>query len=149
MDIYRFKRSFVINSFHFFSKVFGVMVPPAPTVAAIIPKSGKVLAIKLTYKDGHALPGGRLNKDETLEQGLRREIMEETGLEVTSLEYFNSYIARDDYPQVNVTFIAKVKGKYHSSSEGTPEWVDPVRVLPKLVYTDNIKALKDFLKHQR
>lgn len=148
MDVYRFKRRLIINLFHFFSKIFGVAAPPAPTIAAIIPKSGKVLAIKLVYKDGYALPGGKLDKDESLEQGIKREIREETGLETTLLEYFNSYTASDEYPQVNVTFIAKVKGKCHSSSEGVPEWVDPRKVISRLVYSDNVKALKDFLKHQ-
>lgn len=56
---------------------------------AVIVKDGKVLTLReaSTYKDGnnvgrYHLPGGRLEMGEPFTDGLRREVREETGLEV-------------------------------------------------------------------
>lgn len=48
---------------------------------AIIKKDGKILVLK-EKNNTFGLPGGRLNKGETIEKALIREIKEETGLEV-------------------------------------------------------------------
>ena len=49
--------------------------------------SDKVLLVKRASKDNYAgvweIPGGAVEQGETLEQGLRREVSEETGLTVT------------------------------------------------------------------
>ncbi|HVZ67636.1 MAG TPA: NUDIX domain-containing protein [Patescibacteria group bacterium] len=61
-------------------------------VAAIIEKDGKILlgqkpTGKGPYPDSWHLPGGGVNlEDETLEDAMRREIKEETGLDVLKLE---------------------------------------------------------------
>lgn len=56
---------------------------------AAIVKDGKVLVLReaATYGEGtqlgrYHMPGGRLEIGENFEQGLKREVMEETGLEV-------------------------------------------------------------------
>lgn len=57
---------------------------------AVIAKDGKVLMLReaSTYEEGtnigrYHMPGGRINPGEPFMDGLKREIMEETGLEVT------------------------------------------------------------------
>lgn len=56
---------------------------------AVIVKDGKVLILReaSTYKEGtqtgrYHVPGGRIKIGENFEEGLRREVLEETGLEV-------------------------------------------------------------------
>lgn len=56
---------------------------------AVIVKDGKVLLLReaKTYKDGtnigrFHMPGGRLDVGEAFEDGLRREVREETGMEI-------------------------------------------------------------------
>lgn len=56
---------------------------------AVIVKDGKVLILReaATYGEGtqrgrYHVPGGRLELGENFEQGLKREVMEETGLQV-------------------------------------------------------------------
>lgn len=50
--------------------------------AIITNQAGEVLVLEAGYHDWHDLPGGHLHQGEDIETGLRREIREETGLEV-------------------------------------------------------------------
>ena len=68
------------------------MVLRVAAKAVIINKEGRILLVREanTYKDGtgagrYHMPGGRLDSGESYENGLYREIKEETGLEVESL----------------------------------------------------------------
>lgn len=67
---------------------------------------GEVLLVRQTAgRKLWALPGGKINADETLVAGLRREIAEETGLAVT----FESQVALFDRPlRQNLTFAFRV-----------------------------------------
>lgn len=50
--------------------------------AIIFDAAGRVLVLEASHHDWHDLPGGHLHKGEDIETGLRREIREETGLEI-------------------------------------------------------------------
>lgn len=59
--------------------------PPRHSVsvaAAVVDDSGRVLAVRRADNDHWEPPGGVLELDETIHEGLRREVFEETGLEV-------------------------------------------------------------------
>lgn len=60
------------------------------TVAAAIVRDGKLLLVRRVLHDfmgGHyELPGGHKDKNETLQESLIREVFEETGLTVASIE---------------------------------------------------------------
>jgi 8-oxo-dGTP pyrophosphatase MutT (NUDIX family) len=63
--------------------------PPVPTVGALIfNPQGEVLMIQ-THKWSHkwGIPGGKIKLNESSEDALRREIMEETGLQVTEVRF--------------------------------------------------------------
>lgn len=69
------------------------MVQRIAIKALIVNKEGKVLILReaATYGDGtqrgrYHMPGGRMEKGEPFEDALKREVMEEAGLEV-ELEY--------------------------------------------------------------
>ena len=54
-------------------------------VGAVIIHDNKVLLVKLSYgraQDKFLIPGGLVEKGETLEEGLIREVKEETGLDI-------------------------------------------------------------------
>lgn len=63
--------------------------PPVPTVGALLFNTeGKVLMIQ-THKWSHkwGIPGGKIKLNETSEDALRREIMEETGLKIDHIRF--------------------------------------------------------------
>ena len=65
--------------------------PRRVTVIAIIEVDGKVLFDRRADAPFWGLIGGHLEDDETLLNGLRREVREETGLEITSYSLFGTF----------------------------------------------------------
>ncbi len=69
--------------------------------------NGEILILE---KDGKwMLPGGRLDKDELLEKGLRREIEEETGISDFVIEKISSVDMSDSGDTFIVIFVGHVK----------------------------------------
>jgi len=71
------------------AKKFEEAHPPLATVGALIFNgAGEVLMIRThKWSDLWGIPGGKIKWGEPSETALRREIMEETGLEVTGIEF--------------------------------------------------------------
>jgi len=93
---------------------------PVLGIGALIFERGRILLVergKEPLKGYWSLPGGVLEIGETLEQGIVREVREETGLEVeplTMLEIFERII-RDsqgapEYHYVLIDYICRVTG---------------------------------------
>lgn len=61
----------------------------------ILEREGKVLLCRGIGSTSWDLPGGRLNKDEDPQTGLRREIKEELGIEVILKEPFYTCVKHD------------------------------------------------------
>jgi len=64
---------------------------PEPTVGALILNSrGKMLLAKSSkWKNRFTLPGGHIELGESIEEALKREVKEETGLEIQSVRFLN------------------------------------------------------------
>jgi 8-oxo-dGTP diphosphatase len=86
--------------------------------AIILYPQNKILLIKrdtLPFKDFWALPGGRLDEGETVEQTCVREVKEETGLDVEIVYKIGDYHERGFMDDVNYDyypscFVVKVVG---------------------------------------
>ena len=95
-------------------------VAPFVGVAAVIIHDNQVLLIQRgqdPLKSEWSLPGGALELGVTLEQGIRREVLEETGLEIEPLQIVEVFdrIVRDEagtvrFHYVLVDFICSVIG---------------------------------------
>lgn len=83
---------------------------------AFIDKDGEVL-ILTDPKIGLDFPGGKVRKDEDdLKEALKREVREETGLEIEVGELFSSWMIEfpKDYRKQNKVFLVGYKCKYIS-----------------------------------
>ena len=69
-------------------------------IYGLIRKDDKILLIKKSrgpYTDMYDLPGGSFEHGETIDDCLRREIQEETGMMIKNYEWFDNYTAEVDY----------------------------------------------------
>ncbi|MEK7167679.1 MAG: NUDIX domain-containing protein [Patescibacteria group bacterium] len=112
-------------------KKFGV------AVKAIIRKDNKYLVIFKSDTEEISpneidIPGGRLKFGEDPEEGLKREVAEELGLEIKVMKPSRVWgFVKDDLHLVGITFLADyVSGKVGLSGEHTDfRWVDKNTVI--------------------
>ena len=84
-------------------------------VTGILVEGNEILIVKQTVSDQRrwSLPGGKVEKGETLEQGMLREMEEETGLK-TKIEklLYLCEIPEADPPLLHITFLLrKISGE--------------------------------------
>lgn len=125
---------------------------PVPVVAGVILRKGKLLLVRTNYMpEGRmGLPAGYIEKEESAEEALKREVMEELGLELEVKELIGTYpITR---PEKNLLYIA-YEGEARDS-EVTPGseisnvfFLDPEEALSNLKGTTAGKALSDWFKN--
>jgi mutator protein MutT len=121
---------------------------PIVGVGAVIMDQGKVVLVKRRFEPlagQWSLPGGRLELGETLEAGLAREMIEETGLEVEVgpvVDVFDRILLDPErkvrYHYVLIDYLCRPVGGAlsHGSDVAAAEWVDPAdlgqyRLTPK------------------
>lgn len=79
-------------------------------VTGILIEDNKILLVKqrVSEKRSWSLPGGKLERGETLEQGIVREMKEETGLdtEIVKLLYVSD-VSTTDNTLLHITFLLK------------------------------------------
>lgn len=126
----------------------------AITVDAVIFKdlnsTAKVLLIKRKgepFKDSWALPGGFLENTENLNEGAKRELLEETGLEIERLEQLKAYgdLNRDPRGRtISIAFIGALKNEVKikaGDDAKEAKWFN-LDSLPDLAF-DHFQIIKD------
>ena len=128
---------------------------PRPAVTAdcvVISKESepKVLLIQRgnePYKGCWAFPGGFMDMDETTEQCAIRELEEETGLKVSSLQQIGAYSKVDRDPRgrtVTVAYLARVDAPVTVVAQddaAQAKWF-PLSALPPLAF-DHEEIMRD------
>jgi ADP-ribose pyrophosphatase len=113
--------------------------PDSPQVAvgAIVVRENKVLLVKRSQPPGQglwAIPGGRVELGETLQQAAEREIMEETGLKIRAgdPQYTFEVIEPDDVGRIRFHYVivdlmaAYLGGEINPSDDvSEARWVTP------------------------
>jgi len=124
---------------------------PFVTVDAIVEKEGGVVLIKRKNPPfGWALPGGFVDYGERLEEAVKREVKEETGLEITEVKQFHTYSAPERDPRfhtVSTVFIAKGQGKMKAESDAQEVKVFSLSELPEEIAFDHRQILEDYKKN--
>ena len=122
---------------------------PKLAVDCIIRVGGKVLLIRRRNEPlGWALPGGFVEYGETVEESVRREMKEESGLDLAHLRQFHVYSdpARDPRGHcVSVVFTADGVGTPVAGDDAA-DWrlVDPVDAPSLDLAFDHKKILADY-----
>lgn len=126
--------------------------PKLSGVKCIVQKDGKILMIRNTYGKGRwTFPGGGIEKNETPEQAAIREVREEVGIEIKSLQHMGEFMSTAQYKEDHVSvFFATTQTKKITLQEDEIrdfKWVDP-NTLPEFISGIALHAL-ELWKHHR
>ncbi len=132
--------------------------PPILTTTAIIEvfEQGEFKGIVLIERGkapwGKAIPGGKVEYGETVEDAVRREMMEEVNLELHDLRQFHVYSdpTRDfRHHSVEVTHVAKAFKSPTAGDDAAQAWVVKIEDIPwdNLAF-DHAVILKDYLSYR-
>ncbi|MEN8136219.1 MAG: NUDIX hydrolase [Thermodesulfobacteriota bacterium] len=122
---------------------------PVPTVDAIIDVGGKIVLVKRRNPPhGWALPGGFVDYGETLEDAVRREAFEETGLQITLKGQFHTYSKPERDPRlhtITTVFLATAEGCPTGGDDALEAAFFSQEDLPALVF-DHRDILDDYYR---
>ena len=113
---------------------------------------GEIALLHKTKKNEYKLIGGGIENDETLEQALKREVLEEAGCEISILDelgYVEEYRTLNNFVQTSYVYISKVlrnTGKLHLTEKEKAEgselcWYTPEKALNQI--SDSFYKLSD------
>jgi ADP-ribose pyrophosphatase YjhB (NUDIX family) len=131
---------------------------PTPTVDAIIQKNSQILLIerkKEPFKGYLVLPGGFVNEGERVEDAAKREVKEETSLDIVLLEILGVYSepGRDPRGHVMSTVfigeISKVSYKVDAIAQDDAaaiEWLNLEEIVNTRFGFDHRRIIIDYIK---
>ena len=101
-------------------------------VGAIVFNEGQLLVIKDRFSTGYKLPGGHIDKDESIKSALKREVYEEAGINIEFESIANiGHFRNGQFGESNLYFVCTAKALskniiINDSSEIVEAmWIDP------------------------
>jgi mutator protein MutT len=121
---------------------------PKVTVGAVVrDDNGRVLITRRNvepFKGKWCIPGGHLDFNERAEDGVRREVKEETGLDLRDVKFFmfsEEFLPERNWHAIALIFIAQAEGKITFNEEVSETvWISE-KEFPKFEYAFNHKAI--------
>jgi 8-oxo-dGTP diphosphatase len=134
---------------------------PTPTVDTIIQKDSQILLVKRKnepYKGYFALPGGFVNEGERVEDAAKREVKEETSLDIELLDILGVYSDPNRDPRghiMSTVFIGKIfhnKDKFEALAQddaAAVDWINLEEVDNTNLAFDHKKIISNYKKWKR
>jgi ADP-ribose pyrophosphatase YjhB (NUDIX family) len=121
------------------------------TVGAIILRDDKILLIKCGTepdKGKWGTPGGYVDRDENVEDTVKREVKEEVGLIVKHLELIRQYSKPDRHPKqtIDLVYAVETEGKPLVGDDASEFRWFLVNDIPKDLVFDHNQIIQDYLK---
>lgn len=126
------------------------------TVGAILVKEGKIL-LQLRnhgpFENAWCLPGGHIEFGESVEEAVKREVKEETGLDMEDIRFFHYYTEHYknmDWHAVALIFIARVRGEEVLQEEEVKElrWFFPEETRELAFAFEHRRIIDDFIRRE-
>ncbi len=125
---------------------------PFPTVDVIVEVPGGIVLVERRNPPrGWALPGGFVDYGETVEDAARREVREETGLEVSLATLLGVYSEPSRDPRqhnLSVVYIGTSQGAPRAGDDASRAEVFPLDALPSPLCFDHARILDDYRRFQ-
>lgn len=120
-------------------------MPKVGVFAAVFDKNNNILCVKINYGSGNwTLPGGHLENNESLYDGTKREVLEETGyiVDIENLISVYSVPKKDD---IVFLFKARIKGQIEWKPNDEIQQIGffARNALPSQIHPWNIKRIND------
>ena len=102
---FAFRGTYLILRFYWF-----LFRPHTYGAKVAIERDGKVLLVKHSYGSrAWCFPGGGQKRGESLEETAKREVKEEVGLDLASVEFIGNFVSKNEYKHDHVhVFLAHV-----------------------------------------
>jgi 8-oxo-dGTP diphosphatase len=95
---------------------------------AVLYQDGKVLGVsRKTDSNDFGLPGGKVEEGESFEEGLAREVFEETGLTVIASQQV--YLHVDEYLELRAYLVEVSHLDFHTQEAGVVAWCSWARLM--------------------
>lgn len=105
-------------------------------VGAIVLDEGQLLVIKDRFSTGYKLPGGHIDKNESIKDAIKREVYEETGINIEFESIVNiGHFRNGQFGESNLYIVCTAKAlskniAINDSSEiAEARWINPMEFL--------------------
>jgi ADP-ribose pyrophosphatase YjhB (NUDIX family) len=126
----------------------------APAAEGLFERDGKVLLARRKVQPRRGfwdIPGGFLEEGEDAIAGLKRELREETGIEVEPIEFVGPHVeAYDGYFVLGLTWLVRGDGEPRPADDvGELRWFGPGELPAEMAFPHQDELLRRWAEHHR